>query len=127
MDAYNNLQNQIQQAISLLNQPRQIQPPPVPQKKTTTIEEVDGLEGAKIYLKSMAPNTTAAVFDKNEAVFYGLAVDANGTPAPIKRCPFTVEEIPEPGSDTITRDDLTAMEQRLMALIVANMKKEESE
>lgn len=127
MDAYNNLQTQIQQALSLMNQPRTIQPPPVPQKQVTTISEVDGIEGARTFLKSMAPSSSAAVFDKNEAVFYGLAVDANGTPAPIKRCPFTVEEVPEPGSSTITKDDLAALEQRIMALIAANMKKEDAE
>ena len=124
MDAYNSLQTQIQQALNLMNRPPQ---PQAPQKQATTIEEVNGLDGARVYLKGMAPNSTAAVFDKNEQVFFGLAVDANGVMAPIKRCPFTVEDIPEPGSDAITKDDLAALEQRIMAQIVAYMKKEESE
>ena len=124
MDAYSSLQTQIQQALNLMNRPPQ---PQAPQKQATTIEEVDGLDGARVYLKGMAPNSTAAVFDKNEQVFFGLAVDANGVMAPIKRCPFTVEDIPEPGSDAITKDDLAALEQRIMAQIVAYMKKEESE
>ena len=125
MDAYSNLQTQIQQALNLMNRPV-----PIPQeapKQATTIKEVDGIVGARIYQKSMAPNSSDAVFDKNEQVFYGLAVDANGNPAPIKRCPFTVEDVPEPGSDAITKGDLEALEQRIMAQIIAYMKKEESE
>ena len=126
MDSFNNLQAQIQQIQNLMNRPA---PgiPQTPQKQSTTIPEVDGIDGARTFLKSMAPSSSAAVFDKNEAVFYGLAVDANGNPGPIKRCPFTVEDVPEPGSDTITKADLAAFEQKIMTLIAANMKKEETE
>ena len=116
MDAYSNLQTQIQQALNLMNRPPQ---PQAPTKQATTIPEVDGIEGARIFLKGMAPSSSAAVFDKNEPVFYGLAVDANGNPAPIKRCPFTVEDVPEPGTDTITKADFEAFEQKIMALIAA--------
>lgn len=116
MDAYSNLQTQIQQALNLMNRPPQ---PQAPTKQATTIPEVDGIEGARIFLKGMAPSSSAAVFDKNEQVFYGLAVDANGNPAPIKRCPFTVEDVPEPGSDAITKADFEAFEQKIMALIAA--------
>ena len=126
MDTFNNLQAQLQQIQNLMNRPA----PGIPQapaKQSTTIPEVDGIEGARTFLKSMAPSSSAAVFDKNEAVFYGLAVDANGNPGPIKRCPFTVEDVPEPGSDTITKADLAAFEQKIMTLIAANMKKEEVE
>ena len=116
MDAYSNLQTQIQQALNLMNRPPQ---PQAPTKQATTIPEVDGIEGARIFLKGMAPSSSAAVFDKNEPVFFGLAVDANGNPAPIKRCPFTVEDVPEPGTDTITKADFEAFEQKSMALIAA--------
>lgn len=123
MDAYSNLQTQIQQALNLMNRP--VPPPQAPPKQATTILEVDGIEGARTFQKSMAPNSSAAVFDKSEQVFFGLAVDANGNPAPVKRCPFTVEDVPEPGTDTITKADFEAFEQKIMALIAA--KKEESE
>ena len=116
MDAYSNLQTQIQQALNLMNRPPQ---PQAPTKQATTIPEVDGIEGARIFLKGMAPSSSAAVFDKNEPVFFGLAVDANGNPAPIKRCPFTVEDVPGPGTDTITKADFEAFEQKIMALISA--------
>lgn len=129
MDSLANLQAQIQQIQSLMNQPRPTltQAQPQPQKVATTIPEVDGIDGARTFLKTMGPSSSAAVFDKNDAVFFGLSVDANGNPGPIKRCPFTVEDVPEPGSDTITKADLAAFEQKIMTLIAANMKKEETE
>lgn len=127
MDSLTNLQAQIQQIQSLMNQPRPTLPQAQPQKVTTTIPEVDGIDGARTFLKTMGPSSSAAVFDKNDAVFFGLSVDANGNPGPIKRCPFAVEDVPEPGSDTITKADLAAFEQKIMTLIAANMKKEESE
>ena len=126
MDTFNNLQEQLRQIQNLMNRPA---PgiPQAPQKVITTIPEVDGIEGARQFLKTMGPNTSAAVFDKNDMVFFGLSVDANGNPNPIKRCPFTIEDVPEPGSDTITKADLAAFEQKIMTLIAANMKKEEVE
>lgn len=126
MDTFSNLQEQLRQIQNLMNRPA---PgiPQAPQKVITTIPEVDGIEGARQFLKTMGPNTSAAVFDKNDMVFFGLSVDANGNPNPIKRCPFTIEDVPEPGSDTITKADLAAFEQKIMTLIAANMKKEEVE
>ena len=116
MDAYGNLQAQLQQIQQMMN--RQPMAPQAPQKQITTIQEVDGLDGAREFLNSMAPNTSAAVFDKNEQVFFGLAVDANGKKAPIHRCPFTVEEVPEPGTDTITKKDLEGFKAEIRAEIL---------
>ena len=81
----------------------------------------------------MPPNSKDAVFDKVEPVFFALAVDANGIPQPIKRCPYTMEDVPEPGSDTITRKDFEAFEEKVMGLIAsmapkkASVKKEASD
>lgn len=124
MDAYGNLQAQLQQIQNLMN--RQPVQPQIPQKTVTTIPEVDGIEGARTFLKSMAPSSSAAVFDKNEAVFYGLAVDANGNAAPIRRCPFTVEEVPEPGADVITKADFEGFKAEIRAVLAAMTKKEET-
>lgn len=126
MDTFNNLQAQIQQIQNLMNRPAPGLPQ-APQKVSTTIPEVDGIEGARIFLKSMAPSSSAAVFDKNEAVFYGLAVDANGNPGPIKRCPFTVEDVPEPGSDTITKADFEGFKAEIRAALAAMARKETDE
>lgn len=96
----------------------------VPQKMTSTIPEVEGIQGARQYLKNLGPSSSAAVFDKSEAVFYGLSVDANGNPGPIKIGRYTLEDAPEPGDNTITKADLEAFEARIMAL-VAGKKEEE--
>ena len=125
MDTFNNLQEQLRQIQSLMNRPAPGLPQPAsPQKVSTTIPEVDGVEGARTFLKTMGPSSSAAVFDKNDAVFYGLAVDANGNPGPIKRCPFTVEDVPEPGSDTITKADFEGFKAEIRAALAAMTRKE---
>lgn len=133
MDAYNtnqlsNLQAQIQQIQQLMNQPRPtLTPPAAPQPVTTTIPFVDGLDGARQYLKTLGPNSSAAVFDKEEAVFYTLSVDANGNAAPIKIGRFVVEDAPEPGTDTITKADFEGFKAEIRAALAAMTRKENDE
>ena len=98
-----------------------------PQKVASTIPEVDGLEGARQYLKSMGPNSSAAVFDKTDTVFFGLSVDANGNPGPIKIGRFTLEDAPEPGSDTITKADFEGFKAEIRAALAAMAKTEVTE
>lgn len=126
MDSLANLQAQIQQIQQLMQQPRPSQPA-APQKSTTTIPFVDGLEGARTFLKSMGPNSSAAVFDKEEAVFYTLSVDANGNAAPIKIGRFTVEDAPEPGTDVITKADFEGFKAEIRAALAAMTRKEDDE
>ena len=112
-----NLQTQLQQIQSLMGKT----PAAVPSSPPHTIPEVDGIEGARQFQKTMPPNSKDAVFDKVEPVFFALAVDANGIPQPIKRCPYTMEDVPEPGSDTITRKDFEDFKQEIrdaMAVLV---------
>ena len=114
-----NLQNQLAgmlQSFQNINQSKspQIGAQMQPQK---AIEFVNGLDGARNYLKDMPRNSSAAVFDRNESVFYTLSVDANGVAAPIKRCPFTIEDIQDEKPDIITRKDLDDFEARIMTAI----------
>ena len=132
MDAYNtnqlsNLQAQIQQIQQLMNQPRQAPAQPQPQHITSTIPFVDGLDGARQYLKTLGPNSSAAVFDKEEAIFYTLSVDANGNAAPIKIGRFTVEDAPEPGTDVITKADFEGFKAEIRAALAAMTRKEDEE
>ena len=119
----NNLQNQLQQIQSLMGKAPPTVPPPPPH----TNPEVDGIEGARQFQKTMPPNSKDAVFDKVEPVFFALAVDTHGFPQPIKRCPYTMEDVPEPGSDGITRKDLEDFKQEMRDAIAALSKKKEDD
>ena len=120
-----NLQTQMQQLQTLIGQkPTTIQAPAAPPQ---AIPQVDGLEGAREYLKKLPANSTAAVFDKSDTVFFGLAVDANGVPQPIKRCPYTMEDVPEPGSNAITRQDFEEFKKEMRDAMAALVKKEDPE
>ena len=75
----------------------------------------------------MGPNSSAAVFDKTDTVFFGLSVDANGNPGPIKIGRFTLEDAPEPGSDTITKADFEGFKAEIRAALAAMAKTEVTE
>ena len=134
MDSFNtsqisNLQTQLQQLQSLMNQPRQApaQIQAAPQKPICTVPMVDGLSGARQYLDTRGPNSSSAVFDKEEAVFFLLSVDANGNPAPIKIGRFTLEDAPEPGSNSITKADLEAFRAEIRGMIASIANREGTE
>ena len=105
-------QTQLQQIQSALGKP-----PIIPQPAPQAISFVDGIAGAREYLKKMPANSSAAVFDNSEAVFFTLSTDANGTPAPIKVGRFTLEDAPEPGDNTITKQDLDAFKAEILNII----------
>ena len=108
-------QTQLQQLQSALSKPPVIPAPAPPQ----AISFVEGLTGAREYLKKMPANSSAAVFDNSEAVFYTLSTDANGTPAPIKIGRFTLEDAPESGDGSITKADLDAFKAEIRDIIAA--------
>ena len=133
MDAFNtnqlsNLQTQLQQLQSLMNQPRQA-PAQIqqPQKMICTVPMVDGLNGARQYLDTLGPNSSSAVFDKEEALFFLLSVDANGNKAPVKIGRFVLEDAPEPGTDNITKADLEAFRAEIRGMIASITNREDAE
>lgn len=111
-------QTQLQQIQSALGKP-----PVIPVTPPQAISFVDGIAGARKYLKKMPANSSAAVFDNSEAVFYTLSTDANGTPAPIKVGRFTLEDAPESGDGTITKQDLDAFKAEIRDIIASMTKK----
>ena len=135
MDAYNttqlsNLQNQLQQLQSLMgqrSQPAAVTPQTAPQKPTVTISSVDGIEGTRKFAESVGPNSKVVVFDGEEPVFYTFAVDANGNRSTIKIGRFTLEDAPEPGDNTITKDDLDAFKAEIRGMLAGLMTKEAAE
>lgn len=115
-----NLQSQLQQLQQLMNRPAQGIPQPQQQgqqKIACTIPIVDGLSGARQYLDTLGPNSSCAVFDKEDAAFFLLSVDANGNHAPVKIGRFTLEDAPEPGNNSITREDLEAFKAEIRGML----------
>lgn len=133
MDAFganqlDRLQSQFQQLQNLMGQRNQPLPAPqAPQKLICTVPVVDGLSGARQYLDTLGANSSCAVFDKEEAVFFLLSVDANGNHQPIKIGRFALEDVPEPGDNAITKDDLDAFKAEIRGMLAALMTKEETE
>lgn len=115
----NNLQTQLQQLQQIMNRPTPGIPPaqPAPPKTLCTVPVVDGLTGARQYLDTLGPNSSCAVFDKEDAAFFLLSVDANGNRAPIKVGRFTLEDAPETGTDNITKADLDAFRAEIREMI----------
>ena len=116
-----NLQTQMQQLQTMLGQKPSALPAQTAsvQVAPQAISFVDGLTGAREYLKKLPANSSAAVFDNAEAVFYTLSTDANGTPAPIKIGKFTLEDAPEPGDNTITKQDFDAFKAEIRDIIAS--------
>ena len=114
-----NLQTQLQQIQSLIGKTPPIMPSQPVSASAQSIAFVDGIAGAREYLKKLPANSSAAVFDNAEAIFYTLSTDANGTPAPIKVGRFTLEDAPEQADNTITRQDLDAFKAEIREALAA--------
>ena len=135
MDNYFNpqlqtLQSQMQQLQSILAKPApsfSAQSSTVQMSSVQAIPFVDGLDGARAYLKNLPANSSAAVFDKQDAVFFTLSVDANGIPAPIKIGRFTLEEAPDPQADNITKQDFDAFKQEIRDALASMTQKRKRE
>ena len=86
------LQDQIGQLSKLLGVQNGVQAAEgsVPQA-TNKFDCVDGIEGARAFLGKMLSSSKHIVWDNNRDAFYVLQKDANGTPARIQICPYTIE------------------------------------
>jgi len=84
---------------------------------------VSGIEGARQFLQNMLPGTSHIVWDKDQAVFFGLQKDANGNPARISINRFTTELEPTPEERMekqmedkyVTKDDFAKYTEALTA------------
>ena len=82
---------------------------------------VDGIEGARAFLGKMLSSSKHIVWDNNRDVFYVLQKDANGTPARIQICPYTIEleqTMEEQMEEKyVTKADFNALMQKLDGLL----------
>lgn len=91
------LQDQIGQFSRLLGAQATAVPDVTP--AVNRFDYVDGIEGAKAFQGKMLPSTKHIVWDNEKPVFYVLQKDANGAPARIQICTFTVDLEPTGEAD----------------------------
>ena len=107
------LQDQIGQLSKLLG--GQAQPAPTPAE--SRFDCVDGIEGARAFLGKMLASTKHIVWDSQSDTFYVLQKDANGNPARIQMCKYTVELEPTMEEKYVSRDDFNALVATLDTLL----------
>lgn len=110
------LQNQLQGLMNSFEQMNKLRnnDSPGDRAKPMDVLTVAGDDGARKFLMGMPNNSSGIVFnDGSELYFYILKKDANGVPAPIKKCPFTIEDMTEEVDDSITKKDLDDMRNEI--------------
>ena len=107
------LQDQIGQLGKLLGVQSGNATSPAMPATQNQLDLVAGLDGAKAYLGKMLAGTKHIVWDNDKSVFYVLQKDANGNPARIQICNFTVELEPTMEEKYVTKDDFNALVAKL--------------
>ena len=111
-----NLQEQIGQLGKLLGvQNPTVAPEPVP--AANRFDCVDGLDGAKAFMNKMLSGAKHIVWDNNSDTFFVLEKDANGQPARIKICKYTVELEPTMEDKYVSKDDFNALAAKIDELL----------
>ena len=78
---------------------------------------VDGIEGARAFQAKMLASSKHIVWDNQRDVFYVLVKDANGTPARIQICAYTVEMEKTPEEKYVSREDFDKLVSKLDQLL----------
>ena len=73
---------------------------------------VTGFDGAKAY--QMPPNSSVALFDSNEDIFYVKTTDGAGFPT-IRAFRFTPMETQTPANDFVTREEFERLRQEVLS------------
>ena len=119
-DTYNQtLQDQIGQLSKLLGSQNSMSPAvkETASQSANPYDCVDGIDGARAFLGKMLASTRHIVWDSQKPIFYVLQKDANGNPARIQICQFTVELEPTMEEKYVTREDFNALVSKLDQLI----------
>lgn len=92
-----------------------------PQQQSNGIIWVQGEAGAKSFM--VAPNTTVQLWDSEDQVIYLKSADASGMPT-MKILDYTIRQAGNPQaapalmqSDYVTRDELSAFEEKIKKMI----------
>lgn len=111
------LQDQIGQLSKLLGSQATVPQEQQTVKTANPFDYVAGLEGARAFLQKMLANTKHIVWDNEKPIFYILQKDANGNPARIQICPFTVEMEPTMEDMYVSKKDFAALVAKLDSLL----------
>lgn len=84
------------------------------QQPVNTLTRVTGMEGARLY--QMPPNSTVALFDGNDDLFYVKSTDGAGFPT-IRT--FRFEEVAQPQAQPqyVTHDEFVALADKIDRLL----------
>ena len=88
LEQYQRQASDLAAKIGQLQQYQQIPQMPMPIPR---IDYVHGIDGAREFLNNMPAGGKAVLMDEDEAKFYVVSKDANGTPAQIAFAYFTLE------------------------------------
>lgn len=115
---YQNPSDMFQQQLnSLAKSYGQITQPQYQTNPPEQVKSVSGINGAREYLKNMAPNSSQVLMDEAQNVFYMVRRDANGTASPITLGRFTVEQEPPEESPYATKQDFENFKAELRELL----------
>lgn len=121
----NSLESYQKQANDLLTKIGQLQqypamPAPV---MIPQIDYVNGIDGAREYLKNMPAGGKKVLMDREEAKFYVVSKDANGIADPIAFASFVLETEQQQGTpDYVTKQDLEAFKNELRQMLKGEQK-----
>lgn len=90
---------------------------PEHQPAANKFDYVAGIEGARAFQQKMLAGAKHIVWDNEKPVFYVLQKDANGNPARIQICTFTMELEPTMEEKYVSREDFNNLVAKLDSLI----------
>ena len=122
-NSYNAQLAAIQRQINSMSYQPAVQAQPQTQllQNTQQVAHVSGLEGAKVYQKTLGPESSVVVLDNDEDTMYMLSTDANGNPKPIAICRYTVETEASQSNNFVTKQDFDEFKNELKELLKGAM------
>ena len=112
-----NYQKQASDLLAKIGQMQQYPPMPAP-VMIPQIDYVNGIDGAKEYLKNMPAGGKKVLMDREEAKFYVVSKDANGIADPVAFASFVLETEQIQGApDYVTKQDLEAFKDELRQML----------
>lgn len=115
---YQRQANDLVDRINRLQQYGTLMSPYTPPAVAPHIDYVHGMDGAKKFLENMPAGGKAILMDEDEAKFYVVSKDANGTPAQIAFARFTLEFEQKPAEPMfVTKQDFDDFRTEMLEIL----------